>query len=275
MNKLHMRIQILLILFMPLFYIGIGGKYPWILLGKSGIAIGMSFFFSTALLFTIVAIVIKVEQITSYRIYFVAKLNLCLATLFIGLYDIIQFKHFAQFGYQKPQLLYLLDVLFCICTVLYLYCFSGHKPNTKFFFSLVSLFIILHGGLSIYYFPLSILRSDMLSAIELSVNAFMHSGNPYMKTLPMVGIPPYLPMTILSFLPAVVLHIDPRVLSIIFTIIMLLLLLYQYYNLTRLSQIALILVLCNPYWLMRHDLYFQFFLIELVIIFGARQSKHI
>lgn len=264
MQKYHDRMLILLILFYPLFYLGIGGKYPWILLGENGIAIGMSFFFSFTILFIMSIILIKIELIKQNRLKNIVWLNVILAILFVTFYDFIQYKHFARFGYQSPFYIYVLNsamlfTLFAMRKILY--------NKNKALMLLLSIFVIVHYGLSIHYFPLTIARSDMLVAIRLSLEHFLQHSDPYIKISQDVGIPPYLPMTILSFFPSVVFNYDPRVIALLLMGILILLIFIKFEKLTYYSQWGIILVLINPYWIMRHDLYFQLFLIEIVLVF--------
>ncbi len=264
MQKYHDRMLILLILFYPLFYLGIGGKYPWVLLGKNGIAIGVSFFFSLTVLFIMSIILIKIELIRHTKLKNIAWINVLLAVLFVAFYDFIQYKHFARFAYQNPLCIYVLDgaILF---TLLAMRKILFNK--SKVLLLLISIFVMVHYGFSIHYFPLTTARSDMLVAINLSLEHFLQHLDPYIKISQNVGIPPYLPMTILSFLPSAVFNCDPRIIGLFLTGILLLLIFIKFEKLTYYSQWGIILVLINPYWIMRHDLYFQLFLIEIALVF--------
>ncbi|MBY0379938.1 MAG: hypothetical protein K2P99_06005, partial [Burkholderiales bacterium] len=256
------RIIVLMIIIAPLFFIGIGAKYPWVLFGTHGIAIGMIVFFTITLLFILSVCFFKLEKLSFTLIFRAFIFNFVLSILFAIAYDFIQYKHFLKFGYQNPKLLYILCCMFLLSMPIFY-----KKIQRRHLFILVGIFVVLHELLSIYYFPNVIARSDMLAAIALSLKAFIHFGDPYTQLAVNIGIPPYLPVTILSFIPAVFLNIDFRIMSLLLIIVLLFLLYYKFNKLNNISQLALILALCNPMWLMRHELYFQFFLIELVVIF--------
>ncbi|MEN9946089.1 MAG: hypothetical protein RLZZ293_475 [Pseudomonadota bacterium] len=263
MIQYKMRLQIIIILLTPLFYLGIGGKYPWLLLGSHGIGIGMLFFAVSALIVCLAIRYLALENYFYPQIATISKLNLVIALIFALGYDFIQYKHFHQFAYQNPYLCYLAIISLIPFVVL----IPNSKLEERSFFMWIGLFVIVHQLLSIYYFPLVIERSDMLKAIELSLTNYFSGGDPYHKTLANVGIPPYLPLTLLSFAPALWLKCDLRIITVIGNLILFSLIYAKYHKLTQLSKLSLILVLCNPYWLMRHDLYFYLFLIELCLIF--------
>lgn len=103
-------------------------------------------------------------------------------------------------------------------------------------------------------------------AIILSLNQFTQDLNPYAKVLENVGTPPYLPLTILSFYPAIVMKCDPRIIALLYLAITFALIIFKFKHLNKLSKITICLILINPYWLMRHDLYFQLFLLEITVI---------
>ena len=260
-NNINERLVKLTILFYPLFYLGIGGKYPWAMLGGHGIQVGMLTFFSCSSAFVVLCFLKIIDRLSYERLELLFYVNLICASAFILLYDVVQFKHFQRFGYQKPLLLYFIDVL------LILFSFVMVKIKIKNLLIIISFFYICHSAVSIVYFPLVIERSDMFAAILGSIQQFSIGLNPYAKIYQNVGIPPYLPLTILSFYPAVVFKIDPRYVALFYSLITILLILYKINLFEDRSKILLCLLFMNPYWLMRHDLYYQLFMLELVVVY--------
>lgn len=259
MILLQTRLAYLVFIAFPIFYIGIGGKFPWIMLGKHGIDIGMAVFFTLCVLF-VTSIFFKLEKIKHTSLNLIFQINIFLALIFILLFDYIQYNHFRLIGYSKPYILYFLDTLFIIYFII-------KKPQIKQLIKILIIFVFLHNIFSIYYFPLVKERSDMLLAIMGSLNNFFTSSDPYHLGIDGIGNPPYLPVTILSFTPAYFLKIDPRIIGTCYTVLTMILVLPKLEKLNILNQYLVILAFLNPYWIMRHDLYFQFFLLELTVIF--------
>jgi hypothetical protein len=258
---LHQRILYLLIIAYPVFYLGIGNKYPWILLGKNGSNLGIIFFFGVNALFITSALCIKLEKIPPKKLALTFKINVLISLIFTLLYDFIQYHHFRSLGYRSPILLYLISIIsiFTLMTTI-------NKSRIKSSFKIICIFVALHTLLSIFYFPLAVERSDMLGAIMVALQQFFNNADPYQHVMSNIGVPAYLPMTILSFTPAFFLKLDPRIIGLFYTIIFLYLIYIKIDKLKLLNQYAICLIILNPYWLMRHDLYFQFFILELVII---------
>ena len=266
MNILQKRLCYLLIIAYPIFYLGIGNKYPWALLGKNGVNIGMIVFFILTFLFIASGILFKLENISIEKLKIIFKLNLILALFFIILYDFIQYHHFKSFGYQNPILLYITDLFFIFVLI-------SISKESNLHFKLISFFVILHTIFSIYYFPLTIQRSDMFGAITTAIHQFINNLDPYKKVFLNVGIPRYFPLTILSFIPAYFTHSDPRITGLCYTLILLCLINKKISKLQIVNQFAICLVFLNPYWMMRHDLYFQLFLIEITLLYIYKMNN--
>ena len=253
----------LLICFYPLFYLGLGKRYPWEMLGQHGIAIGMICFFSATLIFLSLPLLFQIDQISGLTLYKFYITNIILAAVVTLSYDYIQYKHFFFLNYHNPYILYALDIswlIFIIYSCL-------NKIKYSHVFAVACFFIIVHQIVSIYYFPLTVLRSDMLHDIGGALYHFLHGISPYTADEYMNGLPPYLPFTMLSFFPAYVLKIDFRIVALIYWSIGLFLLYNKVKNKSHQGYYALLLIILNPYWLMRHDLYFYAFLLELILIY--------
>ena len=313
-NDYLIRIVALTIIAAPLFYLGIGAKYPWVLFGKYGISLGIVIFFTSSLLFWLLVIFpIKLvngrllitrsmlirRNVLVIIVFF--SINSFISSLFILLYDYIQYKHFRQYGYNQPYLLYLSDLGLILVSLSFLKLNlvtnkrnflklnfltnkikvlksnnnSNNNNKLKSYFIIAILFNLIHQLLSIHYFPLTSARSDMLSAINVALDQFRHGLSPYAKVISNIGVAPYLPLTILSFYPGNILKIDFRLIGLIYWSLTLLCLYLKFDHLIKSSQMALCLLILNPYWLMRHDLYFQLFLLELVILFLYASSLNI
>lgn len=253
----HKKLLSSIIIFAPLFYLGIGNKYPWILLGKYGQSVGVLCFFIMTVIFLLYNVVN--DEVLFSKLQRIFYLNLLLSLLFVIFYDLIQYRHFSCFGYKNPVMLF-------ICTIVAIVFIVVKRDNIRSIFVACGLYSILHTVFSLYYFPLATARSDMLPAIHMSLHQFVVSASPYVSTSSAIGIPPYLPVTMLSFLPAYFFQIDFRIIGLLYSIITFIIIWYKFNVLSGVQRFGLCLFFVNPYFLMRHDLYFQFFLLELVIL---------
>lgn len=280
-----MRLTIALSILYPLLYLGIGKKYPWVLLGKYGMLTGAVLFTSLTVCLILSSILLRLEDISLKRLTLYCYLNIILAAIFTLIYDFIQYKHFLRFGYTKPYLLYLLDIVFIVVISYYF-----NRLKLRHILIIAALMSVLHLLISMYYFPLVLERSDMLIANRVMLWETLHKLNPYNALnyhqvlwhfLPIYSPSSvysynqvsalttsiYFPMTFLSFLPGYLLHIDFRLVGLMYWLISLYVLIKNFDRFTTIGQLLLVLIIINPYWLMRHDLYFQFFILELIIIF--------
>lgn len=260
-NSYPQKIILLAMIFYPLFYLGIGTKFPWSLLGENGVGIGMVIYFVATVMFLAVVIFMR-PSISDLRLFKIININFILAAIVTIGYDFIHFKHFQSFGYVNPIGLYVLDIIW------FGYMFNILNHSKLIQWGPAILFIALHYILSIYYFPNNPLRSDMLFDIQCSLDQFSHGLNPYTKIEPMINVMLYLPGTIISYFPAYWMNIDYRILSLLYWLIGLFLIYFKLKNKPiSINHLAVLLIILNPYWLMRHDLYYYVFIIELIIIF--------
>lgn len=251
------KLQLLFLFFYPLFWLGIGNKFPWVLLGKYGIDIGNSTFFFLTACFFLLLWVAPVNGLNLYREN-IFKGMAIIASLFIVIYDIIQYKHFAHLGYQSPKMAYLLDVINIGFILLLL-----KKKNISWLYYWCCLFFMAHLALSVFYFPLNPLRSNMLTGIQAAMNAFLSNQDPYL--LSSKDLVPYLPLTWAAFIPGKLLALDLRIVGDFYYALCLILIGINFKKLPTINKYLVCLWLLNPYFLMRHDLYFQLFLLEIVI----------
>ena len=254
------RLQLLLIFCFPLFWLGIGARYPWVLLGEYGIDIGYICFFILTLSFFILTL-LKIDKWLLEHAYKVFLLMIGLATFFVLFYDLAQYKNFERFGYKLPILLYVIDAINLVVVG-----FILKKFSFKYLFLCCCIFFILHECISIVYFPLTPLRSDMLPAIDVAITNFLANQSPYKQLFANIGIPRYFPLTWVSYLPAHFLSIDFRVWGLFYYILTLLIIALNFDKLPKINQYLLCLLFLSPYFLMRHDLYFQLYLLEIVVL---------
>lgn len=121
---------------------------------------------------------------------------------------------------------------------------------------------------SISHFPLHPDRSDMLISIRETLDGWNHHQGIY-QAVPVGGwkaLAHYLPGTLFSHLPAWALGIDLRWNQFIYRCLWMGLFFWKAreHRLTSNSSKLLHLLLLNPYWNYRHELYFEFFLLVIV-----------
>ncbi|MFC6646810.1 hypothetical protein ACFQBQ_14720 [Granulicella cerasi] len=115
-------------------------------------------------------------------------------------------------------------------------------------------------ALSIKSFPLAIERSDMFAMIQAACTELLHGHYPYhWYYWPTEHVfSPYLPAVYLAYLPAVVLKIDPRWMSLFY---LLLIAVVAYWaarpESKRVVTSVLAVFLVGNYLIYRHDLYLQ------------------
>jgi len=148
-----------------------------------------------------------------------------------------------------------------ICGGILIFGFYSKKKNTK----LLSIFLIamLLMLLTMRTFPITAKVSDLLPIIIKQNQAFLKGENIYQYYLLDNGISTQAvrqPGTTLSYLPAVLLNIDVRIMSIIFMLLTAWIFIKFFekeytHSQKHLLVIILILFLLNPYRIIRHDLY--------------------
>ena len=112
--------------------------------------------------------------------------------------------------------------------------------------------------LSIASFPLNLQRSDMLPLLLAAGHSLLSGANPYhLYTFPTETVfLTYLPGTLLAYLPAALLHVDPRLLNLAYVLALAVLLFRAASPRYRFPFTALLgLWLLSPYLLYRHELY--------------------
>jgi hypothetical protein len=131
--------------------------------------------------------------------------------------------------------------------------------------------------LSIVSFPLTYLRSDMLSVILWADTNLLHHISPYtwIYVADRIYAFPYLPGMLVVYLPFVAAHIDVRFGSMIFMLATAMLV-YRAARLDRRREVSVLLalfLLC-PFLQYRHELYIQPHWLILVLGFVLMQRRH-
>ncbi len=164
-------------------------------------------------------------------------------------------RHYAQFGYElhRPAVL----LVFAAAAVSVGLCFLLKRPATPLFAAALLSYLAL-SLLSFWSFPLSLQRSDMLPLLGAADKVLLHGGSPYrLYTFPSESLYlTYLPGTVLAFLPASLLHVDPRLLNCVWVGLLAVMLYRSIAHRHRYIVAALLaLWLLSPYLLYRHELY--------------------
>lgn len=124
--------------------------------------------------------------------------------------------------------------------------------------------------LSIWSFPNSVQRSDMLPLLSEAGKTLLKGHNPYrLYTFPTESVfLTYLPGTLLAFIPAALLHIDLRFINIVYVVV-LAALIYRSAAIPYRREVAFLIgiFLLSPYVLYRHEIYTQPHWLSLVSCF--------
>lgn len=165
-------------------------------------------------------------------------------------FALLNYRHFASFGYQLPWL----QLVGCLVVLPWV------RADRLWLSVGFSLFFL---ATSIYYFPLHAERSDMLAVIQVAWDAWKAGGSPYgLFTLKnAVNGMPYLPITFLSHAGAALLGLDLRFNSLFFRTLWMAWLAWRTSHLSAQSpwRIAAGFLILSPYLSFRHDLYFEIF----------------
>ena len=197
-------------------------------------------------------------------------LELGFVVLFLG-----ETRHYAEFGYRLrsvPALLLLGGSVLAVGWVTFRW--REIRPSVLLAVTLGA--YVAGQALAIVSFPLNYLRSDMMSVILWADRAVMAGTNPYqhLHVADRIYDFPYLPGMIVVFLPAQMLHLDPRWAAIAYVVGAMLLLYWATASEFRLRVAGLVglFVLC-PYLQYRHELYTQGHFFSLVLIFVLMQRR--
>ncbi|PIT99581.1 MAG: hypothetical protein COT74_11320 [Bdellovibrionales bacterium CG10_big_fil_rev_8_21_14_0_10_45_34] len=273
-----MRLQHYLIVTFPIFWLGVGKKYPFALLGESGPLIGIVFWSLVSLvwllaLFNILSnsrSQVKLEN-SSSKVFPVWLLLGGLAAL---VFDLIQWVQFRSIGYPVPWALFAVDILWITYASIG---FKGKQvPPKKWLVPAIG-YGVIHRALSILVLPLTAARSDMLPAIQQAIGRFWSGLPAYAPSTGGIGQMLYLPGTWMSYIPAefgpLGISFDPRWIGLSYFIMLSLLIVYLQPRLKTTSIMLAVLWFTNPYLAFRHELYLDFFWLVLAVTTVIAQHR--
>jgi hypothetical protein len=244
----------------PLFWLGVGQSYPFILLGDAGRRIGIVGWAAV----TALALYLALNREWQEKLRVIAPRLLpwlwVSAPLLAGAFDILQWRHFDGYGFPGPLLA--LDLIAC---AIWLTRPTSRRPEAAI------AFYVLHRTLSILLFPLDPVRSDMLAAIVQAGERWLSGGMPYGPSTGGIGRMPYLPLTWVAYLPAAAAKIDPRWIGIVYSSAAGWLVLRQARRRTdELHMTLLALFFLSPYLAFRHELYMDPLFLAIALVAIAR-----
>lgn len=271
MAKLFKKFGYFILLTYPIFWLGIGRKYPFVLLGSNGVAIGNFFWGILTITWIILFFYPKIWQkiLTQFENkIFIAWL--LIGVLLIPVFDLFQWIFFKRIGYPFPTFLLIFD--------LGLFFFIILKRKSYSLLKIACIAAILHRGFSILTFPLTYQRSDMLSEVHFALQRLLIGQNPYTFVVSGVNQILYLPLGWLNFIPTYLLKIDLRWMGFVY-LILIGIITTRWLNKRKnnLGNKLAILWFLNPYLAFRHELYLDFFwfLILVITITAISQKKNI
>lgn len=201
------------------------------------------------------------------------RLALLFECLFLGLF-LWETHKFAPFGYRL--LVAPTAVVFAIALIS-LAAIAWRPLRSSATAAILVTVLGTYGGgllLAIVCFPLNFRRSDMMAVIIHATGSVLHHQNPYATFYLEDKLYdfPYLPGTILSFLPAAAFHVDLRWAKLAYVVGLALLLVWAARKPFRpvVSALAALLVL-SPYLQYRHDLYTEGHWFSLILVFVLMQ----
>ena len=166
-------------------------------------------------------------------------------------------RYYQRFGYR----LHLLAALAVFAAALLLVASNlgdRHPPSaSRILLTTVSAYAAI-SALSFWSFPIAVDRSDMLPLLAQAGRELLSGADPYrLYSFPHETVfLTYLPGTLLSYLPAVFLHIDLRSINLVCTAALAALLAWSAKPAKRAQAAALVgLWLLSPYLLYRHEIY--------------------
>jgi hypothetical protein len=252
-----------------------GKTYPWLVLPWNAGRI-LWVLLSVGLLFPILNLAFQNARISNVlgaleeRIARLLQNRFWLISLVClnAVFQVLNFFQFRHLGYQFPYW----TLAASLVTAIWI------RKDRSFLICSFSLSILL---MSIFSNPLTGFRSDMLLVIKNGLDFLSHGKSPYQLQVFSWGLSgmPYFPGILFSHLPAWLAGIDLRWNLLFFRTIWMSLLFWQIYKTSKkqkspptIVHLAHFFVL-NPYYNFRHDLYFDFFLLLLVLSFTLLRMR--
>jgi hypothetical protein len=245
-----------------------GKSYPW---GMLPWDLGRVFWIvlSLAFLVPVIHLTLKNEKLSvvftqwSHKIAQILQKRAWLLILVLSnaIFQLFNYFHFRHLGYQFPVLSLITSLLIAIWI-------RYDRPILAYSLNLLLLVY------SIYYFPLTGFRSDMLSVIENGLRLWSQGESPYQ----LIQFPwgpsrmPYFPGMLFSHFPAWALGLDLRWNSLLYRFLWMILLAKSP---SRKNNGLIFFFVLNPYFNLRHDLYFDFFLLLTALFFSFKKLRSI
>ncbi|MGZ3688636.1 MAG: hypothetical protein ACXWPM_09680 [Bdellovibrionota bacterium] len=244
------------ILTLPLFWASTGRRYPFEAMGAHGAQIGIAFWFLISAIWTWGLFRVSSEANTLTKIVERALPALVAISLFlVPGFDLLNWRHFSEFGYQFPLLPLVLDGM---TVLLFLARTRWWLEDGRRLFALLAGFGVLHLAAVIAPFPIAIGRSDMIPSIQKAWDLFSQGRSAYDFSFHpghRMGYPPFM---WLPYWPAHALQIDFRWVNVSIRA-GLAALLYWRFRERRLTLVYFGLFFANPNLLFRHDTCLDFF----------------
>ena len=182
-------------------------------------------------------------------------------------------RHFARFGYTLPYRGVWLLISVCLTSGV----LAARRQSGTSTFLGVMLSYAAGVAVAVAYFPLNYLRSDMLPVIWWADERLAAHLNPYVTMH--VGSRlydfPYLPGMLLSYFPAVLMHVDLRIMNLVCNIALSLVVYCAADREYRNAAALLIGVfLLSPFLQYRHDLYLAPHWLTLVLAIALMRWRH-
>lgn len=273
------RLYQLLVISYPVFWLGIGKQYPFSLLGPKGKFAGMLFWGLITLIWFGSLFIIKYE-IPDRIINIIGKFYILLSIIFFYCFDLLNWKYFSRFGYPFPGNLLIIDSIILLIFIYYFFSYKNQKPLHLLILSGSA--SIIHRFATILTFPLVAARSNMFAVILTSLSNLFNGGMAYSFDINGNPTIPYLPMTILGYIPSYFLKIDPRFNALFYFIIIAIICITFHKKIQQQNReaeplpILISLWFLNPLLAFRHELYLDFFwLIILIATIAALYQKKV
>jgi uncharacterized membrane protein len=175
-----------------------------------------------------------------------------------GVLFVISSRYYAAMGYRLHPLA-TAAVFGCSLAGVGVGFWRKWKSGDYLIWAVIAAYVAIY-LLSIWSFPNSVQRSDMLPLLSEAGKVLLSGHDPYrLYTFPTETVVlTYLPGTLLAFIPAVLVHIDLRFLNIIYVVV-LAVLIYRASALQYRREVAALigLFLLSPYVQYRHEIYTQ------------------
>ena len=177
----------------------------------------------------------------------------------------VENRWYASFGYNLN--IPITIALFIAIGATFTYLFIRDRSPKILFYTALAAYTGTY-LISIASFPLNPQRSDMLPLLVSGGRSFLNGITPYgYYDIPHHLIFTYLPGMWFAYLPAVILHADPRIINLICVVLSALIIVYLTKNGRNFAFLLVSIFLLVPYLQYRHEIYLGVFFLLLSIIY--------